>query len=84
MTDSSAHRVFSLRMPQRPRARVSDKGAMATTASAGLGDGRRAGAGGETALATAGTGASRDIGGRAFQQGAETFRQRARTALTGC
>ncbi|MFD8382286.1 hypothetical protein ACFV2X_27825 [Streptomyces sp. NPDC059679] len=50
------------------RALVSDKGAMTTTALAGLGDFRRAGTGGETVLTTAGPRSSQDIGDRAFQQ----------------
>lgn len=67
------HMVFFLRIPQSPRAMVSDKGAMTTTALAGLGDGRRAGTGRETVLATAGPRSATDIGDRAFQQWRRRF-----------
>jgi hypothetical protein len=49
-------------------AMVSDKGAVKTMALAGLGDGRRAGAEGETVLAAAGAPSVTDTCGRAFQQ----------------
>lgn len=78
---SATRRPRLLRGPARPlhpriepiefrinRALVSDKGAMTTTALAGLGDCRRASTGGETVLATAGPRSSQDIGDRAFQQ----------------